>query len=76
MKLNKKIELIDDCRDQGGGWLVTLNPGWRFEDYAEHVKGYDTKGEALKAYREAQSCDCDDCIRALIAIDYYDASTI
>jgi hypothetical protein len=56
-----KIETVDDERDIGNSLIVTLKRGWRFEDIGEHVRGYDTKREAIKEVRASKPCACDQC---------------
>jgi hypothetical protein len=44
--------------------IVTLKRGWRFEDLAEHVRGFDTKREAMQEVRAAKVCKCAECAKA------------
>jgi hypothetical protein len=57
----KKIEYWDDERSIGNSLIVTLKTGWRFKERAEHVRGFDTKREALAEVRSAVRCDCEQC---------------
>lgn len=59
-----KIEFWDDERAIGNSLIVTLNRGWRFDDVGEHVCGFDTKREAMRAVRAAERCDCAYCSAA------------
>lgn len=59
-----KIESWDDERGIGNSLIVTLKPGWRFEDLAEHVRGFDTKSEAMAEVRAAKPCSCAQCTQA------------
>jgi hypothetical protein len=58
---NKKIEYWDDERSLGNSLIVTLVAGWRFDDFGEHVRGFDTQREALIDVRAAKRCDCSQC---------------
>ena len=51
-----KIESWDDERNIGNSLIVTLTPGWRFGEESEHVRGFDTKKEAIKEVRESVVC--------------------
>jgi hypothetical protein len=59
---HSKIEHWDDERAMGNSLIVTLVRGWRFEDRGEHVRGFDTKSEAMASVRAAQRCSCDECV--------------
>lgn len=59
-----KIENWDDERSIGNSLIVTLKRGWRFEDLAEHVRGFDTKREAMQEVRAAKVCKCAECAKA------------
>jgi hypothetical protein len=56
-----KIKYWDDERDIDNGLIVTLKPGWRFESVGEHVRGFDTKREAMEEVRAAKPCTCNQC---------------
>jgi hypothetical protein len=58
---HKKIEFWDDERNIGNSLIVTLTKGWRFEERGEHVRGFDTKREAMAEVRAAKRCDCEQC---------------
>ena len=58
-----KIEHWDDERGIGNSLIVTLKKGWRFEENGEHVRGFDTKREALADVRSATKCDCRECVK-------------
>jgi hypothetical protein len=58
---HKKIEYWDDEREIGNSLIVTLMKGWRFEECGEHVRGFDTKREAMAEVRAAKPCDCEQC---------------
>lgn len=64
---HRKIECVDDERDIGNSLIVTLKRGWRFEDVGEHVRGFDSKSEALSEVRNARPCECGDCCESLAA---------
>ncbi len=61
---HSKIETVDDERAIGNSLIVTLKRGWRFEDMGEHVRGYDTKREAMQEVRAAKACKCAECSKA------------
>jgi hypothetical protein len=56
-----KVEHWDDERSIGNSLIVTLKNGWRFDDIGEHVRGFDTKAEAMKEVRAAKKCTCKEC---------------
>lgn len=56
-----KIEHYDDERSIGNSIIVTLKKGWRFEDHGEHVRGFDTKQDAMFESRSAMQCECHTC---------------
>lgn len=58
---HKKIEHWDEERSIGNSLIVTLKKGWRFTERGEHVRGFDTRREAMAEVRSAQPCDCKDC---------------
>lgn len=58
---HSRIETVDDERAIGNSLIVTLKRGWRFEDMGEHVRGYDTKREAMQEVRTARPCTCSEC---------------
>lgn len=58
---HSKIEHWDDERGIGNSLIVTLKKGWRFEDRGEHVRGFDTKKEAMQEVMAAQPCGCAEC---------------
>jgi hypothetical protein len=63
MSRHAKIEFWDDERSIGNSLIVTLKPGWRFEEEAEHVRGFDTVRSAMKEVRSSKPCHCADCGR-------------
>ena len=58
---HSRIEYWDDERAIGNSLIVTLVKGWRFEEKGEHVRGFDTKREAMAEVRAAKRCDCEQC---------------
>lgn len=58
---HSRIETVDDERSIGNSLIVTLKRGWRFEDMGEHVRGFDTKKEAMQEVRGAKPCTCEEC---------------
>ena len=58
---HKKIKHWDDERDIGNSLIVTLHYGWRFGEDGEHVRGFDTKSDAMREVRGAKVCDCAEC---------------
>lgn len=59
-----RIESVDDEWGIGNSLIVTLKPGWRFEDMGEQLRGYDTKKEAMQEVRSAKPCTCEECSKA------------
>ncbi len=57
-----RIEHWDDEREIGNSLIVTLKRGWRFGEEGEHVRGFDSKREALMEVRAAEPCYCSDCV--------------
>jgi hypothetical protein len=60
----KKVMFWDDERSVGNGIIVNLAYGWEFGDdkwHPTHVRGFDSKREALDAVRESIPCHCKDC---------------
>ena len=60
---HKKIEHWDDERSIGNSLIVTLKQGWRFSEDGEHVRGFDTKREAMTDVRAAVRCGCKECMK-------------
>ena len=58
---HRNIEFWDDERSIGNSLIVTLKKGLRFEERGEHVRGFDTKRQAMSEVRNAQPCDCKEC---------------
>jgi hypothetical protein len=58
---HKRVQHWDDERGMGNSLIVTLIKGWRFKEPGEHVRGFDTKREALADVQAAKRCDCDAC---------------
>ena len=57
-----KVEHLDDERDLGHGYIITLHYGWTFASpWHEGVRGFDTIKEATQAVRWAEACDCTEC---------------
>jgi hypothetical protein len=56
-----KIEHWDDERDIDNSLIVTLKKGWRFDSVGEHVRGFDSKREAMQEVRSAVKCTCMQC---------------
>jgi hypothetical protein len=56
-----KIEVVDDERNIGNSLIVTLKKGWRFTEDGEHVRGFDTKSDAMAEVRQSVKCYCSDC---------------
>ncbi len=56
-----KIEHWDDERELGNSLIVTLRKGWRFDSDGEHVRGFDTKAEAMQEVRQVKPCCCREC---------------
>ena len=56
-----RIQFWDDERAEGNSLIVTLKDGWRFEEPGEHVRGFDTVNEAMRAVRHSTACDCPQC---------------
>jgi hypothetical protein len=59
---NARIEEWDDERGIGNSLIVTLKPGWRFEEPGEHVRGFDTVAEARREVKLSQPCKCEACV--------------
>jgi hypothetical protein len=59
---HKRIEHCDDERSIGNSLIITLVSGWRFEDRGEHVRGFDTKREAMAGVKSAKPCNCARCL--------------
>ena len=63
-KRHKRILHWDDERDEGNGYLVSLEPGWKFDNdplTPTHVMGFDTVAEAMTDVRSSLPCDCEGC---------------
>jgi len=59
-----KVEHWDDERSIGNSLIVTLKRGWAFDPKErEHVRGFDTRREAMADIRKAQRCDCGECVK-------------
>ena len=59
----KRIEFLDDERNLGHCYIVTLHYGWSFYS-GEHlgVMGFDTMKDVREAVRDSHPCDClDEC---------------
>lgn len=67
-----KIQHLDDERQAGNGWMVYLKPGWAIADAntpnAQHVFGEDKKPDVWKTMRDAEPCECKECIRLLTEV--------
>ena len=59
---HKWIEYWDDERAEGNSLIVTLVRGRRFEENGEHVRGFDTATDAMRAVRASMRCQCHDCV--------------
>lgn len=57
-----KIEHWDDERSIGNSLIVMLKSGFYFTEHGEHVRGFDTKKEAMAEVRAAKPCDCKECV--------------
>lgn len=60
---HKKVEHWDDERSIGNSLIVTLKKGWRFFEDGEHVRGFDTKRDAMADVRAAIKCQCEECVK-------------
>ena len=64
---HRKILHWDDERDLGNSLIVTLANGWAFDPHpderiAQHVDGFDTVKDAMRAVRNAPACRCQRCL--------------
>lgn len=60
---HKRIEFWDDERSIGNSLIVSLHYGWCFSP-GEHVEGFDTVNQAMKAVRDSKPCNCEECTGA------------
>jgi hypothetical protein len=71
---NPRVECYDDAGTDDGWRIVTLMPGWAFEDAAAnegddpdsrmalHSKGFETVKAAVDRIRWAEPCKCGRCL--------------
>lgn len=65
----QKIEHWDDERHIGNSLIVTLKDGFCFDEtWGHHVKGFDTKKEAISEVRKSVPCRCNSCFPGLYEI--------
>lgn len=61
-KSDPRIEMIDDERDAGNGWLVYLRPGWTIDQLGHtHCFGEDTLRGVARVMKLVQPCPCEEC---------------
>lgn len=55
LRADKRVEVVDDERPDGGNIIVTMQPGWRLDPMDPHdgVFGADTVSEAWETLRRA-----------------------
>jgi hypothetical protein len=59
-----KVLHWDDERRLGNGYIITLKPGWRWEQWdSSHTRGFDTQAEIRGALKDVVKCDCQECQR-------------
>ena len=71
---NPRVEAYDDAGTDDGVRIVTLMPGWAFEDAAAnygddpdgrmalHSKGFPSVKDAVRRINEAEPCYCGRCL--------------
>lgn len=61
-KIPAKVLHWDDERHLGNGYIITLKPGWRWEEWdTSHVRGFDTQAEIMDDLKYVVKCDCQVC---------------
>jgi hypothetical protein len=68
--LDRRIEVLDDERNMGNGWIVNLRPGFAIhpgsaEVEGTHFFGEDTMAEVRRTMKTVQPCECVACVKAI-----------
>lgn len=54
MRMNARVEIVDDERAEGNGIIITLRQGWSFDPLQDNrVAGEDTIAAAVRLIRHA-----------------------
>jgi hypothetical protein len=55
LRADRRVEIVDDERQDGGNLVITMEPGWRLDpsDPSDGVFGADTLTEAWETLRRA-----------------------
>jgi hypothetical protein len=66
MRHMEKIKHLDDERQHGNGYLVSLKPGYALLDAnmpnAQHVFGEEKVSDVWKSMRGVKQCRCEECV--------------